>query len=43
MVSGDREMLGLLFQAVLDNALKFRRKDVRPSVTVSAQRQRSGR
>jgi light-regulated signal transduction histidine kinase (bacteriophytochrome) len=39
VVTGDREMLGLLFQAVLDNALKFRRKDVRPSVWVSAQRQ----
>lgn len=38
VVSGDGELLSLLFQALLENALKFRQKDVRPRVSVSAQR-----
>jgi len=38
VVTGDSEKLGLLFQALIENALKFRRKDVPPRVTVSAQR-----
>jgi light-regulated signal transduction histidine kinase (bacteriophytochrome) len=36
-VAGDSELLTVLFQALLDNALKFRRKDVRPLIEVSAE------
>ncbi len=36
-VTGDRDLLTLLFQALLENALKFRRLAVPPRVSVSAQ------
>jgi light-regulated signal transduction histidine kinase (bacteriophytochrome) len=39
---GDRQLLGLLLQNIIDNALKFRSAEVRPKVVVSALQSSNG-